>query len=271
MKSLTLICALIVPVILSAQTFEPSDGVYRIPYATGTDVYVTNDHQQHSPVGRIDMSGVNGNSYTIVAAEDGWIRYIVDDNTDSQGSCINNNYIWLEHPNGEWTKYSHIETNSATGAGLTVGMWVTQGTYLGIESDIGCASGPHLHFEVSVPDDPSNPINPAGGYIIGENRMPIICDIPGNVFDSGETYTANPCGYGCPGGVIIAGANVGAQDYLVSMADQAISTFNGNSIIFQDESTGALRAGERITLRPGFEARSGCSFYAKLRDCNQSQ
>ena len=98
--------------------------------------------------------------------------------------------------------------------------WVVVGTALGIESDIGCATGPHCHFECAVPDDPDNPINIAsGGHIIGENCMPIICGIAGKVFDAGQFYIAANCVSDCPTGIVIAGGSVGAQDYAVRMAE----------------------------------------------------
>src|SRR5215216_6097637 len=62
-----------------AQTGK-SSGVYRIPFVSGTQVHVTNDHTKHSPPGRIDMSGKGNASgeYKIVAAADGRIKYIED-------------------------------------------------------------------------------------------------------------------------------------------------------------------------------------------------
>ena len=46
------------------------------------------------------------------------------------GFCQNyNNYIWIEHPNGEWSKYTHMQTGSITGApgNLSVGDTVLVG------------------------------------------------------------------------------------------------------------------------------------------------
>ena len=34
---------------------------------------------------------------------------IVDDNEEPTSS---NNYVWIRHANGEWTKYTHFETDS---------------------------------------------------------------------------------------------------------------------------------------------------------------
>ncbi|MEU1972339.1 PKD domain-containing protein [Microbacterium sp. NPDC019599] len=144
------------------------------------------------------------------------------------GLCQNyNNYIWIAHPNGEWSKYTHMETGSITGApgNLSVGDTVLVGDPLGIEADIGRATGRHLHHEIALPDDPTDPTpfdgpfiaraipgggneDPggtgimgfyAGGFIDGTNVVPIVCDIPDNTYVDGDTspgnnaFTANPC------------------------------------------------------------------------------
>src|ERR1044072_7317596 len=137
-----------------AQTGK-SSGVYRIPFVSGTQVHVTNDHTKHSPPGRIDMSGKGNASgeYKIVAAADGRIKYIEDSFNkqveSGSGEPCTNNYVWIEHANGEWTKYSHMQKDSSkVKAKLKVGQFVKAGTYLGDEGKVGCAGGDHLHFEV---------------------------------------------------------------------------------------------------------------------------
>ena len=168
-----------------------SDGAYRIPYQDGTEVRVSGDRWIHSPQqDRIDMSGVNGGpEYTIVAARAGTIEFIVDSNAEPTS---NNNYVWISHSNGEWSKYTHFATGSVTAAGRTVGERVSAGAELGIEGDVGIASGDHLHFEIAVPYDENDPITNTG-FIKGENRDPLICGIPGNTFMASQTYTAADC------------------------------------------------------------------------------
>jgi hypothetical protein len=112
------------------------------------------------------------------------------------GTCLStpNNFVWIEHPNGEWTKYTHmlngsvgqgVDINGNPGAGRFVGEFVGAATPLGIEADVGFASGVHVHFEVGVPNyvelappnmteaDPDSP--PAtvadwfsGGFLVGD-------------------------------------------------------------------------------------------------------
>lgn len=221
----------------SAMAIEPSKGVYRIPYADGTQVHVGNDHLAHDPPGRIDINGRGGGPYRVVAAADGIVRHVVD-SFDKRIACRNkdgssipasekkNNYVWIEHANGEWTKYTHMAKGSSSGkARLKVGQFVSAGTYLGDESDVGCASGPHLHFEVasSVGKDG---ITPVGGFLVDgtkRNRVPRICGIDGGILVDGRTYAARKVpGAIRPGAKEVARHGVPARDYQC-LFDQAVA------------------------------------------------
>ena len=256
-------------------TTEMARGVYRIPYANGTDVRITGDHITHANVpNRIDMVGTGGRPpYRVVAAADGIVRFIVDTNTvtcTTNGCSDFNNYIWLEHPNGEWTKYTHLQTGTITGAaGLKVGDTVCSGQYLGDEDDVGAATGPHLHFEVGVPDDLSDPVNTVGGFIRGQNRVPVICGIPGNIFVDGQTYTAGPCGSASCADTLTLGTQAihGAK---VFMAGDWIDS-NNNTVIVTSCGSLVMSAGNQIVLRPGFRAARNCYMQAVIRGCNEMQ
>jgi hypothetical protein len=217
-----------------AAALDPSKGVYRVPYADGTDIKVTNDHIKHSPPGRIDMSGKGGGPYRIVAAADGTVRHVVDSFSEridckaNPDKPQNNNYVWIEHANGEWTKYTHMAKGSSSGkAKLKVGQSVTAGTYLGDEGDVGCASGDHLHFEVGVPKA-SGGIATTGGFLTDNdgskrNRIPRICGIDNGIFVSGQSYTARKVpGAIKPGAKEVARHGVPARDYQC-LFDQAVN------------------------------------------------
>lgn len=256
--------------------YELSKGVYRIPYADGTTVKITNDHFNHCPRGRIDMVGKSGSSpYKIAAAADGWIRAIEDDNS-IQCNCkktnCRNNYVWIEHPNGEWTKYTHFVKNSVTNQGHKIGDWVTAGTYLGDEGNVGCASGIHLHFEAAQPIKGATTLvfSEYGGYIdedSAKNVIPVICSITGNVFAEGAEYVAGNCG-SCAAGLINNAATFNAGGYDADIATTSVST-TGN-IVFNQYSSGLYQAGSYVRLDEGFEVKSGADFTARIKSCNNS-
>jgi hypothetical protein len=249
--------------------YELSGGIYRIPFADGTDVTITNDHYNHCPRGRIDMVGDNGN--TIVAAADGWVRWIEDDNNTqcdcSQTFCLNN-YIWIEHANGEWTKYTHMQYQSVPNS-IDVGDWVTAGTTLGTEGAVGCASGVHLHFEVAQPVDTNTLVfDPDGGYIDGDwakNMIPVFCNISGNVFVDGETYPAAPCFDLCSSSITNPSGTFDVGDY---DADIAGSNVSAVAVTFHAYSSGMYQAGDYVNLGVGFAAESGTDFTARIGGCN---
>lgn len=250
--------------------YELSNGIYRIPFADGTDVTVTNDHFNHCPRGRIDMVGDNGN--TIVAAADGWVRWIEDDNNTqcdcSQTFCLNN-YVWLEHPNGEWTKYTHMQYHSVPNS-VDVGDWITAGTTLGTEGEVGCASGVHLHFEVAQPVDTNTLVfDPDGGYIDGDwakNMIPVFCDISGNVFVDGNSYTAFPCGSSCPATILNSSLSFDTGDYDADIASTSIVSTGTVSV--NGYSSVLYQAGSYINLGVGFVAAINADFTARIGGCN---
>jgi len=111
----------------AATGLMPSQGSYRLPFADGTQVKVFDDFSTHRPIGRIDLYAIDGKPpYAVVAAADGRIVAIQDGYSEQQSGRAakdcHNNYVWIEHPNGEWTNYSHLVHGSVTGkAGLKVG------------------------------------------------------------------------------------------------------------------------------------------------------
>jgi uncharacterized protein (DUF2141 family) len=229
------------PAAYSHGDFGESSGIYRIPYANGTSVGVNNDVHNHN--NSYDM--VAGVGTPIVAAASGWIRGIVEhngndpnpgDGEDAQGNpyadpdagdalehaCLTNdpnntvpggsdacqdynNYVWIEHPNGEYTKYSHVGTGTVTDNGWGEGDWIDAGEVIGLENDPGAAScgncdpddrAYHLHWEVAFANNPNDDLewSELGGFIQNGSRVPaVICDIPENELLAGEDYTANPC------------------------------------------------------------------------------
>jgi murein DD-endopeptidase MepM/ murein hydrolase activator NlpD len=61
----------------------------------------------------------------------------------------------LRHAHGYTTGYAHL---SAFEAGLRVGAPVARGQRLGAVGESGVATGPHLHFEVRLNNQPTDPL-----------------------------------------------------------------------------------------------------------------
>jgi murein DD-endopeptidase MepM/ murein hydrolase activator NlpD len=178
----------------------PSAGVYRLPYADGTQLRVFDDTRTHRPRARIDLVATGPRKpYRIVAAAAGRVMAIQDGYGERQtgraASECRNNHVWIAHANGEWTGYSHMAQGSVTGAGLKVGDRVRAGQLIGIEGDVGCAMLDHLHFEVAMPAS-ANPVD-AGGFLTGNeggrrNREPRFCGIAGTI-NKDEVHIARRC------------------------------------------------------------------------------
>ncbi|WP_299488968.1 hypothetical protein [Acaryochloris sp. IP29b_bin.137] len=149
---------------------RPTDGLYRLPYADGVDVEVTQDDLTHRTpaMNMFDFAGV-ATEQILVATAPGWVRYFEDEN--EVGGTANNNYIWIEHPLdycqtssseaigsttpttckpcpkglgkcNEWTLTVHMRNRSITsapplGAGLSLNEWVVAGQPIGIEGAVG--------------------------------------------------------------------------------------------------------------------------------------
>jgi hypothetical protein len=234
------------PIADSHGDFGQSLGIYRIPYGDGTNVGVNNDVHNHNNA--YDLAAGVGSP--IVAAASGWIRAIVEhngndpnpgDGLDAQGNpygdpdagdalehaCLTNdpgttvpggpdtcgdynNYVWIEHPNGEYTKYSHVGTGTVSDNGWSEGDWINAGELIGLENDPGAAScgdcdpddrAYHLHWEVAFANDPNDALEWGllGGFIQNGSRVPaVICDIPGNELLEGNNHIANPCQHDPP-------------------------------------------------------------------------
>ena len=193
------------PAAQAADALSPppvSDGVYRLPYADGVIVKVFDDAETHRPRSRVDLFGVKGSGpYRVVAAAAGRVMAIQDGYGEQQSgraaALCHNNYVWIAHPNGEWTTYSHLARGSVTGgAGLKVGDQVRAGQPLGDEDAVGCAMLKHVHFEVARPD-PTAPLD-AGGFLLDNEggkrlRTPRFCGVPGGAVAKDAEYRAAPC------------------------------------------------------------------------------
>jgi murein DD-endopeptidase MepM/ murein hydrolase activator NlpD len=198
-------CCVLIALSVAEEAAVPplaSQGIYRLPYADGITVKVFDDFMTHRPRGRIDFFAVDGQQpYRVVAAAAGRVRAIQDSFTEQQSgraaADCRNNYVWIEHSNGEWTNYSHLAQGSVTKlAKLKVGDVVQAGTFIGNEAAVGCAMLDHVHFEVAVPDEKTS--IDGGGFLLDNEggkreRNPRFCNVPGGTVTKDATYRAAAC------------------------------------------------------------------------------
>lgn len=269
-------------VIIMAAAYPLSHGFYRVPYGENLEARVSRDHITHTPPIKEDWISVGAGALAnmpIVAAADGRIRSITDGNTrccnaDGCSSC--NNSIWIEHSNGEWTKYSHPTTGSVTALGWAVNDCVQAGDTLGFEGDVGHTSGSGSinQFQTQCPGaDPVDTTKRCGIHLHWEVRatsqnsdlrVPLLCGVFGSIAYAGDTVMGLECDPGaCVPDVAVANVFIADNQIHVTKASNSITS----EAIYGMTTSAAYFAGNRITLRPGFQAFSGTYFHAMIKDC----
>ena len=66
------------------------------------------------------------------------------------------NYVLIKHPNGMFSRYSHLKS----GLPVKKGQQVNENTQIGIIGNSGRSTGRHLHFEVQTSSSSASRINP---------------------------------------------------------------------------------------------------------------
>ena len=106
---------------------------------------ITQEYKNEHPA--IDLVGENSTLDYIVAHSDGKVVEVIDDRSNLKGSTGNlayGNYIKIEHNNGYYTLYAHLQS----GTDIKANQNIKQGQIIGYMWDSGNAYGKHLHFEV---------------------------------------------------------------------------------------------------------------------------
>ncbi|MGG4034962.1 peptidoglycan DD-metalloendopeptidase family protein [Paenibacillus cisolokensis] len=116
---------------------------YRLSSDFGTRIHpVTGQRKHHAG---IDLAAPEGTS--IYAAESGTV--IVAQKMSGYG-----NAVIIDHGGGMWTLYAHIRNG---GIEVQQGDSVKRGQKIAEVGMTGTATGPHLHFEVRINEEPVNP------------------------------------------------------------------------------------------------------------------
>lgn len=121
-----------------------------------------NDSVHNGDHSGVDITHTTNPSADIVAAAEGTV--IVAENltkvsTYPDGPRTYGNYVIIDHGNGYFTCYGHMQYNSIT---VKVGDKVNKGQKIGVMGTTGYSTGNHLHFEIRQGDswDSGTPIDP---------------------------------------------------------------------------------------------------------------
>lgn len=88
----------------------------------------------------------------ILAVADGQVKYQKTDSKkggDDPKYIADNNFISIEHSNGEFSEYTHLRYNGGT---KKVGDKVKRGEIIGYSGNTGYSTEPHLHFHITKVD-----------------------------------------------------------------------------------------------------------------------
>ena len=178
-----------------------------------------------------------------------------------------NNYIWIEHENREWTKYTHMPLN---GAQVSEGDAVDAGEVIATQGDVGIATGPHLHFHIAALDSVSD-IGGTGFAVDDDgvaginwrHRVPVFCQL-GLLADE-EIVTAVACDDLCSAVNRVVNVVINnSTARLIQVSNQITTTAT-----IEPGSGFSARAGQRIVIQPGFHADGGSFFAATIGGCDE--
>ncbi len=128
------------------------DYAYCLPYEKGERILMAQGYFgkfSHSGLKALDFNLPEGTN--VLAAREGLVIGVKE---DSQISCLNPsclkqaNYVDILHEDGTIGQYVHLSYN---GALVSLGDKIKRGQLIGISGKTGFASGPHLHFQVTLP------------------------------------------------------------------------------------------------------------------------
>lgn len=293
MKALLFLIMALLPLAqqVQAQTIKPlSRGWHRLPYIDGTALQgpggsLFEGHNGHDIIGTPLKAWDDPSPHKIVATAHGVVIEVEDSYdecglfTDSTGeAALCNNFIWVDHLNGDFTVYLHIAFQSArvdSGDAVVEGQWIADEGDVGstFSSDteynrpkIGCAGDQNwadstfpscgMHLHISFTDE----------FLASSAVLvhPRICGTTSHVFiQTSDTNTCVPCDAGaCVSDTVISESYGAALRVIVT--DNSVTTRGeviiGNSVV-------GFQAGTYITLYPGFSARAGSYFRAEIGTC----
>ncbi|MCD6115145.1 M23 family metallopeptidase [bacterium] len=127
-----------------------SKNKYSLPCKKKDIITIVSDPRAHSGVLKYAVDFIVPEGTTVYAAHKGEVVEVkVDSKEGGDNPKFNNlkylNYILIEHPNNEFSEYSHLQYK---GALVKVGEKVKEGQPIGISGNTGLTTQSHLHFHV---------------------------------------------------------------------------------------------------------------------------
>lgn len=145
------------------------DYQYIFPFAHGTKHEVSQSHSgAYSHNDDENRYAIDFNmpiSTLVYAARDGIVVLIKEDsNIGGKGNRYgaHANYITIMHNDGSFASYVHLQQN---GALVRIGEQILRGQQIGLSGNTGNSSGPHLHFDVQIPNTSGKMQSIPVGYV----------------------------------------------------------------------------------------------------------
>ena len=98
-----------------------------------------------------DITGSGVYGATIVAANTGVVRFVQTNYSAGRGYGM---YVIIDHGGGQTTLYGHMSNIS-----VSLNETVSKGQAIGNVGSTGWSTGPHLHFEIRINGQHTNPMN----------------------------------------------------------------------------------------------------------------
>lgn len=153
---------------------------YLLPYEHGQDRFLIQGYNGPFSHSGYELDFVMPVGSLVLAARSGIVVSVVD---SESARCpfskdCQNNYVLIDHLDGTWGEYLHIQQD---GACVAIGESVEQGDAIALSGNVGISLLPHLHFAVT-PDPEAAPafadVNSAGDgiplhgiYYMSANRL----------------------------------------------------------------------------------------------------
>jgi murein DD-endopeptidase MepM/ murein hydrolase activator NlpD len=164
------------------------DFIYELPYAPGGKFKVGQGYNgvfSHQGESALDFDMRIGTQ--VYAARGGIVAEVIEENRRHcpRPHCADfNNRIIIYHEDGTMAFYSHLKFG---GAEVEKGDEVKQGDFIGYSGETGFCRGPHLHFEVRIPQwDKLNPIKLETLFNVVGSKKPVLLE-EGKVYNKPET------------------------------------------------------------------------------------